>query len=200
MGTRYVGVIGTAIALIVAGAALARPRIDRTHPDTADHNTLITLRDGVHADARTMLRTIASCERSTAQPYGAGRTAFNQCIEPLLNQDLYKSRFEPPMMVGVLRDLAPGRCAVLASGVMNGISELGNESETWIGDAENPDPSAAALEQADAHDMQSIATGIIKLASARGWRTACSARPYQPSEHHARAGRSGHMRYFEIVT
>ncbi len=200
MGKRYVGVLGTAIALIVAGAALARPRVDRTHPDTADRNTLITLRDGVRADAKTMLRTIARCEHSVPDPYGAGRTEFNQCLEPLLNQDLYKSRFEPAMMVGVLRDLAPGRCAALASGVMNVISELGNEAETWIGDAENPDRSAAALEQADAHDMRSIATGIIKLASARGWKTACSARPYQPSEHHARRARQDHTRYFQIAS
>ena len=200
MGTRHVGVTGTAIALIVAGAALGRPRVDRTHPDTADHNTMITLRDGVRADARTMLRTMARCERSTADPYGAGRAVFNQCIEPLLNQDLYKSRFEPAMMIGVLRDLAPGRCAELASAVTNAISELGNESETWIGDAENPDGSAATLEQADAHDMRSIATGIIKLASARSWRTACSPRPYQPSEHRARLAHGRHMRYFEIVS
>jgi hypothetical protein len=200
VGTRHVGVLGTAIALIVAGAALARPRVDRTHPDTADRNTLITLRDGVRADAEAMLRTIAHCEHATRDPYGAGRYALNQCLEPLLDRDVYKSRFEPAMLVGVLRDLAPGRCAALASGVMSGISELGNEAETWIGDAENPDRSAGALERADAHDMRAIAIGIIKLASARGWRTACSARPYQPSEHHARAARRYHVRDFEIVS
>ena len=48
--------------------------------------------------------------------------------------------------------------------------------------------------------MRSIATGIIKLASARGWRTACSARPYQPSEHLTRRPRQYHVRPFQIVS
>ena len=185
------GALGLAIALVVAGGALGRTAPDRTHPDTADHNTLITLLGGVRADAEKMLRRIGRCERRAPDPYGAGRTTFNQCIMPLLNQDLYKSRFEPAMLVGVVRDLARGRCLGLASGLMDAISQLGGEAQTWFGDAENPDPSAGALERADAHDMRSLARGIITLTGARAWGTACRARPYQPSEHHARLHRHG---------
>jgi hypothetical protein len=172
--------------LIIATAAQAKEASSRTHPDTADRNTLITLRDGVRTDARQILSRIGSCERGVRDPYGTGRDGFNQCIKPLLERDFYKSRFEPAMLIGVLRDLAPGRCAGLASGLQEAISSLGNEAETWIADAENPDVSAAALESADAHDMRAIARGILTLAAARGWRTACRARPYQPSEHNSR--------------
>lgn len=177
-------VVSVAAVLVVGATALARTGVDRTHPDTADRTTLITLRNAVHGDALRTLRTIGRCERGVRDPYGSDRQAFNQCVLIRLNQDLYTSRFEPAMLIGVLRDLAPGPCAVLASGVGEGISELGNEAQIWIGDAESPDPSAAALERADAHDMRSIAHGIVKLAIDRRWRTACSARPYQPSEHH----------------
>lgn len=178
------GVVGLAITMVVAAAAPGRTAPDRTRPDAADHTTLITLRNGVRGDARAMLARIGSCERRAPDPYGAGRNAFNQCISPLLNEDLYKSRFEPEMLVGVLRDLASGPCLGLASGLLTAISQLGGEAETWFGDAESSDPSAGALERADAHDMHEIARSILKLTAARGWRTACRARPYQPSEHH----------------
>jgi hypothetical protein len=170
--------------LIVAAAAPARSAPNRAYPDTADHNTLFTLRDGLRDDARTMLATVTRCEQGARAPYGAGRDTFNQCIKPLLNRDLYKSRFEPEMLVGVLRDLRRGRCLGLASGLMDAISELGNEAETWLGDAENPDPSAAALERADAHDMRAIARGALALTRSRQWGTACRARPYDPTEQH----------------
>jgi hypothetical protein len=172
------------LTMLLIAAAPARSAPNRAYPDTADHNTLFTLRDGTRRDAQTMLATIARCERQAGAPYGAGRDSFNRCIEPLLNRDLYKSRFEPAMLVGVLRDLARGRCLGLASGLMDAISELGNEAETWLGDAEDPDPSGAALERADAHDMRSIARGALALAAARSWRTACRARPYDPTEQH----------------
>jgi hypothetical protein len=170
--------------LIVAAAAPARTAPNRAYPDTADQNTLFTLRDGVRRDAQTMLAAIARCERRTRAPYGAGRNAFNQCITTLLNRDLYKSRFETVMLVGVLRDLTRGPCAGLASGLADAISSLGSESQTWFGDAENPDPSGAALEQADAHDMRAIARSALSLSAPRRWRTACRARPYDPREQH----------------
>lgn len=170
--------------LVVAPAALARTSPNRAYPDAADHNTLITLRDGTLRDARVMLATITRCERRAGAPYGAGRDAFNQCMMPLLNRDLYKSRFEPLMLVAVLRDLVRGPCAGLASGLADAISELGNEAQTWFGDAEDRDPAAAALERADAHDMRAIARGALALTAARSWRTACRARPYDPTEAH----------------
>jgi hypothetical protein len=170
--------------LIVAAASPARTAPNRAYPDTADRNTLITLRDGLRRDALTILARIARCERRARAPYGAGRDNFNLCIAPLLNQDLYKSRFESEMLVGVLRDLARGPCLGLASGLANAISELGNEAQTWFGDAENPDPSGAALERADAHDMRSIARGALALTGSRQWRTGCRARPYDPTEQH----------------
>jgi hypothetical protein len=181
---RPVAAVGVAIALIVPGVALARTPPNRAYPDSADRTTLITLRDASRTDAAAILRTLASCERSAPDPYGRGRVAFNQCILTPLNRLLYESRFEPAMLVGVLRDLAPGRCAAVASGVGNAISQLGGEAETWIGDAESSDSSAGALERADAHDMRAIARGTIALAGSRSWRQACRARPYQPSEHH----------------
>jgi hypothetical protein len=175
--------------LIVVTAAAARTTPNRAYPDTADHNTLFTLRDGVRQDAQTMLATITRCEQRARTPYGAGRDAFNHCITTLLSRDLYKSRFETVMLVGVLRDLARGPCAGLAAGLADAISSLGSESETWFGDAENPDPSGAALEKADAHDMRAIARSAISLTSSRKWRSACRARPYDPSEKHpVRAG------------
>jgi hypothetical protein len=170
--------------LIVAPAVLARTSPDRAYPDAADHNTLITLRDGVRHDAQTMLAKITRCELKAHDPYGTGRNGFNHCLTTLLNVNLLKSRYEQVMMVGVLRDLARGRCVGLASGLMEAISELGNEAATWFGDAENPDPGAAALEQADAHDMRSIARGVLALTGSRQWRTACRARPYDPTEAH----------------
>lgn len=187
--------------LFIATAALGKPPPNRAYPDTADRNTLITLRDGVRGDSRTMLRTIGRCERSVPDPYGADRTAFDQCISTLLHQDLYKSRFEPAMLVGVLRDLAPGACAGLASGVMEAISELGNEADTWIADVESGDPSAGALERADAHDMRSIAHESVALTISRRWKTACRPRAYQPSEHYTRrANRRYDVRSFTLVS
>lgn len=189
-----------AIALIVAGGALGRSGPNRSRPDTADWGTLITLRNGVRGDARTMLATISRCEHSVRAPYGPGLDDFNDCIKPLLNQDVYKSRFEPAMLVGVLRDLARGGCAGLASGLMDAISSLGGNALTWFDDAEAGGPSAGALEHADAHDMRALAHSIITLTTAPGWRTACRPRPYQPSEHHARlAARPYHVRPFLLV-
>jgi hypothetical protein len=181
---RLVGVLGVAIALIAATAALGRSSPNRAYPDTADRNTLITLRDGVRRDAVQMLARIVSCERRVHDPYGAGRNGLNHCLTTLLNVNLLKSRYEQVMLIGVLHDLSAGPCLGLASGLMDAISELGNESETWFGDAENPDPSAASLERADAHDMRSIAGGILALTAARSWRTACRPRPYDPNEQH----------------
>jgi hypothetical protein len=191
--------VGVTMLLIIATPSLARRSPDRAYPDAADHTTLITLRDAARLDAAGILRTIARCERSASDPYGTGRIAFNQCVLTPLNRLLYESRFEPAMLIGVLRDLAPGSCAGLASGVLDAISALGNESETWIGDAEDPDPSAAALEHADAHDMRSIAHAAIALAASRTWRTACRPRPYQPSEHRARIRRR-HVRTYLLVS
>jgi hypothetical protein len=192
--------VAAAITLIVGGGALARPTSNRSRPDTADWGTLMTLRGGVRADARRMLATISRCEHGAHHPYGAGLDAFNQCIKPLLNQDVYKSRFEPAMLVGVLRDLAPGACAGLASGLMDAISQLGGEALTWFDDAEAGGPSAGALEQADTHDMRALARSIVAFTTARDWGTACRARPYQPSEHHARlAARRYHVRSFLLV-
>ena len=189
-----------AIMLIVAGGALGRGGPNRSRPDVADWGTLMTLRNGVRGDARTMLAAISRCEHGVRDPYGAGLDDFNDCVKPVLNQDVYKSRFEPAMLIGVLRDLARGGCAGLASGLMDAISQLGGTALTWFDDAEAGGPSAGALEQADAHDMRALARSIITLTTAPGWRTACRPRPYQPAEHHARAvPRPYHVRPFLLV-
>src|SRR2546421_6883368 len=170
--------------LIIATPAAGQTVPNRAYPDTADRNTLITLRDGVRRDAVQMLARIASCERRVHDPYGAGRNRLNQCLTTLLNVNLLKSRYEQVMLTGVVRDLSRGPCLGLASGLMDAISELGTESETWFGDAENPDPSGGALERADAHDMRSIAHGILTLTAARDWPTGCRPRPYDPIGQH----------------
>ena len=190
MSRTLAGAACVTMLLVVAVAAPARSAPNRAYPDTADHNTLFTLRDGLRHDAQTMLATVTRCERRARAPYGAGRDIFNHCITTLLNVNILKSRYEQVMLVGVLRDLARGPCLGLASGLASAISELGNEAQTWFGDAENPDPSGAALERADAHDMRSIAHGALALTASRAWRIACRARAYDPSEQHPVRARS----------
>lgn len=152
-------------------------------PDIADYNTMVVMRDALARDMRLIVRTIGGCERAVPDPYGRGLSGLNQCLSVLLHQNLMRSRVGPVMLMGAVRDLAPGRCAELASGLLRVLSALGDTSYAWIGDIENPSRRQGTAEQADAVSMRRISRSAARLAAEPGWSTACRPRPYSATEH-----------------
>jgi hypothetical protein len=169
----------------VVPATLVMTDVHARHvqPDIADYDAIISMRNGLALQARSLARAISQCERGVHDPYGAGLSRLGACMMTPLHVMFESSRFGPAMFTGILEDLEPGACMQLASGVMEGISQLGGASYQWIGDIQTPGASSSSLNRGDAAGLRQIIASVVSLASSSAWRTGCRPRPYDPSEH-----------------
>ena len=76
-----------------------------------------------------------------------------------------------------------GACAELTSGLMEGLSQLGEASYAWNADVEVPGTAPGRQEHSDVRDLRQIAGQLVHVAGSGAWRTACHPRPYDQAEH-----------------
>lgn len=144
-------------------------------PRPADYHVIVSVRDEVIKDARSLSRAISRCERRSRAPFGAGLERFNTCIRTRLSVEVELSRFEPVFLSEVAHHLRAGACLNLVGSLIGAISDLGEAASGWIADIENGARSRSRLERRDAVQLRQLSRQVIGLRT-RPWARACGPR------------------------